>query len=133
MSQANKDLIVQANDELFNKGNIAFTDEAFAASGRRDEGQLPSGKIKELVEDTRRAFPDINVVVNHLVAEGDYVAWQRVSTGTHENEWRGIPASGKKVSWTTTVISRIVDGKITDEWGSSTMRGAVLDAQHTAE
>lgn len=129
MSQANKDLIVQANDELFNKGNLAFADEFFVPTGNRDDGQLPSDKLKELVADTRRAFPDINVVLGHLVAEGEYVAWQRKSTGTHHNEWRGIPASGKKISWTTTVISRIVDGKITEEWGSSTMRGAVLDAQ----
>jgi len=44
------------------------------------------------------AFPDLNVAVDHRVAEGDLVAGVMTTEGTQTGEFMGVPASGKKFS-----------------------------------
>ena len=44
------------------------------------------------------AFPDLNVVVEHWVAEGNLVVGVMTTKGTQTGEFMGIPASGKKFS-----------------------------------
>lgn len=113
IQEQNKAKIRRANDELFNKGNLAFADEVFAP----DYMERGPEYIKEFVADLRIAFPDIQVTVELLVAEGDMVAWQRTHVGTHQGEFMGIPATGKKITWRTMIFSRYVDGKVVEEWG----------------
>ena len=43
------------------------------------------------------AFPDLNVVVDHWVAEGDLVAGVMTTKGTQTGEFMGMPASVKKI------------------------------------
>ncbi len=58
------------------------------------------------------AFPDIHIAVDRLIAEGDTVVVAWTLTGTHSGAWRGIPATGKAVSWKATDIYTVTDGKI---------------------
>lgn len=111
--EQNKALIRDANEELFNKGNLAFADEVFAP----DYGKSGPEGIKKFLSALRIAFPDIQVTVELFVAEGDMVAWQRTHVGTHQGEYMGIPATGKKITWRAMIFSRIVDGKVVEEWG----------------
>ena len=118
IQEQNKAIIRRANDELFNKGNLAFADEVFATDYRKRGPEL----IKEFVTAVRIAFPDIQVTVELIVAEGDMVAWQRTHKGTHQGEYVGIPATGKKITWRSMIFSRFVDGKIVEEWGVGNLR-----------
>lgn len=45
------------------------------------------------------AIPDAHVRVERLVAEGDTVAVEWTSSGTHQGTLMGIPATGKHVSF----------------------------------
>jgi len=60
-------------------------------------------------------LPDIRVVVEEIVAEGDNVVVCWKSNGTHTGEWLGIPATGKEVEWKGISHLRIVDGKVADQ------------------
>lgn len=62
------------------------------------------------------AFPDLDITVHDLIAEGDKVVSRYTGTGTHQGEFMGLAATGKRVSWTATVTSRLLDGKIAEEW-----------------
>ncbi|OVE79515.1 hypothetical protein BVY01_02305 [bacterium I07] len=110
-----KDLIIRANDEMLNKGNLDFADEVFATN----YGNRGPVYVKEMMSEKRTAFPDIHVSIDLLVAEGNMISWRRTNTGTHEGEFMGVPATGKKIKWRDMVVSRIVNKKIVEEWGVS--------------
>jgi predicted ester cyclase len=63
-----------------------------------------------------KAFPDIKLSVNHLIAEGDKVAFQEYLTGTHEGEFMGIAATRRKVELVNTCIARIANDKFMESW-----------------
>ena len=63
------------------------------------------------------AFPDLNVVVDHWVAEGDLVAGELTTKGTQTGEFMGMPASGKKFSVREMHMVRVANGKMAEHWG----------------
>lgn len=72
---------------------------------------------KRIWEILLRAFPDIHVTVEDLLAVGDKVVARQVVTGTNSGEYRGMPATGKSVTYNEIFIVRFADGQITDFWG----------------
>ena len=62
-------------------------------------------------------FPDYQIVIDDLIAEGDKVAARITMTGMHTGIFIGIPATGKSVSFTGIYIARIANGKIVEHWG----------------
>jgi len=109
-----KSLVIKSNDELFHKGNLSYADERFSSdyAGRGPE------VIKEYIEALRTAFPDIQVTIDPIIAEGNITAWRRTHTGTHKGEFKGFQPTGKKITWQSVVLSKMDEnGKIIEEWG----------------
>jgi steroid delta-isomerase-like uncharacterized protein len=73
---------------------------------------------KQAAADYRRAFPDLRVTVEDLIAEGDKVAARLRFRGTHLGEMDGIAPTGKRVECTGIVISRIEGGRIAEDWAN---------------
>jgi steroid delta-isomerase-like uncharacterized protein len=71
----------------------------------------------------RKAFPDLQVDVDLIVAERDLVAVRWTAHGTNTGEGNGIPATGKQVKVSGQTIFRFVDGKIAEEWTSGDTLG----------
>lgn len=114
--------VKKANEEILNKQNYAYIDQIFAedytiAGGDGRGPQLIHGFAHQLLT----AFPDLHVSIDHVIQEGEWVAWRRTHTGTHQGEFMGIPPTGKKIQWESLVMSRIVDGKILYEVGQENL------------
>jgi steroid delta-isomerase-like uncharacterized protein len=62
------------------------------------------------------AFPDFRVAAEDTMAEGDKVAIRWTVNGTHLGELMGIPATGKKITWTGITIYRFADGEVVEYW-----------------
>ena len=62
-------------------------------------------------------FPDYRTTIEDLVAEEDKVAARIQMAGTHTGEFMGIPATGRRVSFTGIYIVRIANMKIVEHWG----------------
>lgn len=116
--EQNKDLIIHANNELLNRGNMAYVDTVFAEGYRNNGTEVGREAVKNYVSTLLEAFPDLQVTVDPVLAEGNLVGWLRTHTGTHEGEFMGISPTGQKITWQSTNISRVDDGKITEEWGT---------------
>ena len=74
---------------------------------------------EDLIEGARilfSSFPDFNVTVDHLVAEGNMIAFRETCTGTHTSEFAGFSATGNKVKFTSTTILKMADGKWKEAW-----------------
>jgi steroid delta-isomerase-like uncharacterized protein len=122
MSETNKAISRRAIEECFNQGNLAAVDEVFSADFVDNAAPpgLPAGPegFKQLVTMYRTAFPDVQINIEDIVAEGDRVALRWTAKGTHLGELMGIPATGKPVTVTGIDIDRIAGGKIAEHWGA---------------
>jgi steroid delta-isomerase-like uncharacterized protein len=66
----------------------------------------------------RNAFPEIQMTVEDLIAEGDKVVTRWTARGTHQGELMGIPPSGNPVEVTGITIDRIEGGKVVETWAN---------------
>ena len=64
----------------------------------------------------RSAMPDLRVVVEDMIAEGDKVAVRYTLEGTHEGELFGVPPTGQRLSIKSISVERVSDGKIIEHW-----------------
>lgn len=69
------------------------------------------------------AFPDSRSTSLDMIAEGDKVVHRMSTEGTHQGDFLGIPATGKRVMMTYIDIWRIADGKLAEHWVEADMMG----------
>ena len=119
-TEENKAIIRRIYEEVFNQGNLAVADELIATNyvshvpgGQEYKG--PEG-FKQFITQTRTAFPDLHMTVEHIIAEGDKVAHCGKLQGTFKGETMGIAPTGKQVAMTVTTISRFAGGKEVEAW-----------------
>ncbi len=61
-------------------------------------------------------FPDLRVVVEDLIAEGDRVVSRFVLHGTHVNPFLGLAPTGHAVTVPGVAIDRIAGGRLAESW-----------------
>jgi len=105
--------------EAINKQNLASLDELMAPDfvlhmhTQKRKGWEVS---RQVVEDEIKAFPDLHVTIEDIIAEGDKVCVRLKETATHTGEYRGLAPTGNKLSYTVAAIWRIVEDKIAEGW-----------------
>jgi steroid delta-isomerase-like uncharacterized protein len=62
------------------------------------------------------AFPDAELVVHDLIAEGDRVVERWTIRGTHQGEFMGIAATNSRLDLGGVDIYRYADGKRVETW-----------------
>ncbi|MFN2286100.1 MAG: ester cyclase [Anaerolineae bacterium] len=121
-TEQNKALTRQLMEEVFNRGNIGLVDKLFAPDFVEHE-ELPPGipsgieGVKTLPTVFRSAFPDFQIAIDDLIAEGEKVVVRSTWSGTHKGEFMGIPPSGKSVSFGVYDTIRFAGGKVVEHWG----------------
>lgn len=60
------------------------------------------------------AFPDLTVTVFEQIAEGENVVTRMSFTGTHQNDFQGIPPTGNTIDLEGYLLDRFSDGKIVE-------------------
>ena len=125
MSQENIDLIRRWFDEVWNKGREEAIDEMFAADGiahgladEAGNALLGPQEFKPFFRKFRSAFPEMKVVVEDTVAEGDKVAARCSVRGQHQSDSLGFAATGQATEFTGITIVRIENGKIAEAWNN---------------
>jgi steroid delta-isomerase-like uncharacterized protein len=116
----NKALVRRFFEEAWGKGNLAAVDEFMAADYVMHpiSSGLPPGPegTKQAITTYRTAFPDLQVTVDDVFAEGDRVAFRWSIRGTHLGDWLGIPPTGNHVAATGISVYRIAGGKVAENW-----------------
>jgi predicted ester cyclase len=119
--------IVRSFIEATAKGDLAALQDLVAPGYTRwISGQLASLRGAEgyirLLEKWLNVFPDISVTIDDVVAEGDRVACRLTWTGTHQGDWPSVPLgrsirpTGRKVTFSNTIVSRLEGSQIAEEW-----------------
>ncbi|PYS27594.1 MAG: ester cyclase [Acidobacteria bacterium] len=125
MSEANKALMRRWFEEVWNKGRAEaipemFADEGIAHGLSEDPANPLRGPAGFLPFHTqfREAFPNIEVVVEGQLAEGDLVATRCTVRGKHTGDSLGFAATQSPVDFTGVTITRIKAGKIVEAWNN---------------
>jgi steroid delta-isomerase-like uncharacterized protein len=116
----NRALLKRFYDEGWNANDLEVYDELVTEDFVDHQAMpgLPPGRegFKQLNVMFRSAFPDVWVNVEGIIAEGDMVSCRWTSTGTHKGDLFGIPATGRPVKVTATVVYRVEDGRLAEGW-----------------
>jgi steroid delta-isomerase-like uncharacterized protein len=73
--------------------------------------------LKQVWAVLLRAFPDLHVAVEDVIAEGDRIVCRNTITGTHRGEYMGLPPTGRSITYNEIFIFRFAGGRIAETWG----------------
>jgi predicted ester cyclase len=127
MSEENKALTRRFYDEVFNKKRPAAFDEfcdPHFLDHNPEPGQAPGLEgVRQSLATFFKAFPDMRLTVEDMIAEGDKVVSRVSVRGTHTGEFQGLAPTHKPVTVSGIDIVRIEGGKAVERWGSFDMLG----------
>lgn len=114
--------VVERFIRISNDANWDQLPDVMAADVRRHSAATAGEPVKsreEFVALQRQfmtTFPDQHVRMNHMIAEGDYVAIRATYSGTQSGPMGGVPASGNRVDAPFIAFFRVESGKIAELW-----------------
>lgn len=85
-----------------NQGDTTIVDSVIAENPIEHQAMppgVPPGRagLKQFIVMYRAAFPDVKIVIEDVMVEGDRLMAYTVMTGTHTGEFMGIKPTGKPV------------------------------------
>lgn len=87
-------------------------------------GQVPGPDgYRYFFTGLRSAFPDVELSVDYMVADGDNIAMAYTVAGTHQGPFMGFAPTGKHIKIHGLEICRFANGKLVERWGSSDQLG----------
>jgi steroid delta-isomerase-like uncharacterized protein len=131
VSVMNKATVRRLYEEAFGQGKPEVVDEVlhpdFVCHDPNSEtGEIRGAEtIKGEISYFRQAFPDFFWRVEDQVAEEDQVTTRYTLGGTHQGEFFGTAATGRRVEISGINIDRFQAGKMVEEWASYDLLGAM--------
>jgi steroid delta-isomerase-like uncharacterized protein len=112
--------IITRFEHAFREGDQATIDE-LCDPGLVDHNPAPDHEptlagFKQKVAGFAAIFPDLQEDLQDIVASGDTVATRWVLTGSQQQEFMGIPATGQAIRVEGMNFYRLRDGRVTDVW-----------------
>jgi predicted ester cyclase len=109
-SEANKRLVRRLVDEAVARRNLDVLDEVAAGEFARS--------ARRWVSPFQSAFPDFEMEIVDLIAEGDTVVAHFKCSGTHHGEWLGVPSTSRRFEGVDEIyIFKVEDGKLVSAVG----------------
>jgi steroid delta-isomerase-like uncharacterized protein len=146
VSEENKEKVRRVLEEAFGQGKVEVIDEVLHSDfvcydPNSEAGEVRGAEtIKGEIGYFRQAFPDFFWRVEDQVAEGDKVVSRYTMGGTHQGEFFGVPATGKRVEITGIQIDRFDEsGELVEEWpeydllGAMKQMGAIPESQQAGD
>lgn len=125
--EANKALVRRHFEEIFNRQNFAecaemmaddFIEHAIAPFGTSEPGRVHGPEhVRNASEWLHAQFPDLQMSVETVIAEGDLVSCRVYSEGTNLGKLNGVlPPTGKRFAAWQNHWFRVVDNKLAEHW-----------------
>jgi predicted ester cyclase len=95
-----------------------------AISGQAKADQLLSQyisdpELRRFIGAFEAGFPGYELQIEDMIAESDKVAVRATFRGKHQGEIRGVPATGRTVTFPVIIIYQLEGGKILRHWLAS--------------
>jgi steroid delta-isomerase-like uncharacterized protein len=116
--EQNKALVRRAIDLIWNQGDVSAVTALYSPTYVYHDPANPRVKsvrdFEQLVTSFRRAFPDLQMVVEGQIGEGDLVVSRWGARGTHKGHWFNIAPTDKHVMVTGITIDLLRDHQIAE-------------------
>jgi steroid delta-isomerase-like uncharacterized protein/uncharacterized protein (TIGR02246 family) len=113
--------------EAFNRRDVAAFGDLFAPEYVLHATGYPEirgpEELRKAVAASLDALSDVRLTADEMVAEGDRVATRWTMRARHTGTFMGVSATGRKLSFSGTLIDRFVDGKVVEGWETIDMLG----------
>lgn len=111
--EVRKKLVAQLFEEIITNNRLELADEIFHEDFYWPQFELhgPEG-VRQWVRAFRSSFPDMIDMVQEQTAEGDLVVTRVECVGTHDGDFRGLPPTGRKVTFSAIGIDRFRGDKV---------------------
>ena len=112
--------IITRFEPAFRAADLAMIDE-LCHPGLVDHNPAPDHEptlagFKQKVAFFKTIFPDLKEDLHDIIASGDTVATRWVVTGSQQQEFTGIPATGQTISVEGMNFYRLKHGRVTHFW-----------------
>lgn len=114
------DFINTADEKLAQE--LISTDAVFHVPGRTEPMRGPAGYLA-IIGMMRSGFPDIQWVLEEMIAEGDKVAARFTMRGTHQGPFFGFPPTGRSIVVQAMNFYRLSGGQFVEERGQPDLLG----------
>ena len=122
--EENKEIVRRFFHGAWDRGDFALIDQLVplgaidhSTVGGKEAG-TGSESFKQIVTMFRSGMPDIQVTIEHEIAEGDIVVHHWTLRGTHTAPIMGTPPTGKRLALTGMSVVRLSDNKIIERWAA---------------
>ena len=117
----NKTIVRRSFEELFNRQNVAVVDELMSGDFIHHGPGTRVLRGSDFLDQIRSriiflAFPDLHFTIEDMIAEGEKVVTRWTIRGTHRGEFMRLPPTGHQVTWSGINITRVVGGKMVEDW-----------------
>jgi steroid delta-isomerase-like uncharacterized protein len=117
----NKELVLQFYEEVWGEGNLEFAREVFHEDYIRHDlrpGDAVAGAAgqMQIAGDFRRAFPDLEIKIDLVFGDDEYIAVRWTMEGTHAAAWGNIQPTNKKATFSGVNLFRFEKGKVMEIW-----------------
>ncbi len=126
--QNNKTIAREFYERVINKGDFDLAPGIMVADFW-DHGNPPDQPkgvegFRQFLTMLATAFPDIQVEIQEMLAEGESVAVRLKVSGTHKGVLLGkFPPSGKRAVWSGMDFLKVSEGKIVERWSVRDLLG----------
>lgn len=117
----NLDILHQYLREVWDEGDIDAVERYLAPTyvrhGSPTEPPIDRKEQMSKLRSFRDAFPDIELVLEEASADRDLVWFRSTMHGTHEGDFLGMPATGRRVEVSLLDLWRVSEGRVVEQWG----------------
>ncbi|SIQ85023.1 Predicted ester cyclase [Haladaptatus litoreus] len=127
-TEDNKAVVRRFIKEFVDEGDESVADELLAPEYVRYDPDAPGGvqeadEFKGMISMLQQAFPNGEIHIEEMIAEGDLVVFRGRESGTHEGEFMGHEPTGETFEITGLAMHRVEDGVIKETWANWDMLG----------
>ena len=114
--------VVQQLAETFNDPKIRelsyfdFYDDSLTIYGFPPNLPANKGGFKQFIYLLWKAFPDIRIIFEDLIIEGNKVAGRYYLTGTHKGEFIGLQPTDKQFKVNGMTVFALRNAKVIERW-----------------
>jgi len=130
--ETNKAMVARFVDEVWNQRNLdpiaeLFHPEIIGNNPPVAYMYAPPNRetFTQSIADYLAAYPDMDVTLNDIVAEGDKAMAYWTTNATHGGELMGIPPTDSRVTFSGHTMYRFVDGQVVQTWWAWDTMGMV--------
>jgi predicted ester cyclase len=127
-AETHKEIVRRVYEDLWNGGDFESAIDIYAPdstlhapNGSNTHLFHPTCWRDDVFPDIRGAFPDLELTIEHIVAEDDLVAVHYSAHGTFENDITTpsgnlLSATGEEETWDGLTLYRFEEGRIAEVW-----------------